>query len=247
MTVLTQPQAAAALKAAGWPAPLWPTMVAIGQAESGLTVESVSKPNTNGTVDRGWLQINSVHGYDPHRLTTDPVFCAKAGLSIWHSQGLRAWSTYSSGAFHPFLPAAQRAATPAAMAQGASLLGDLGNLAGGANDLLNPGQAIIGGLIDGSGGPLAAIKGAAGAAEALSRGVVTLAAFAGASAAWLGNSHNWTRVVEVVGGGAAVLIALRMLADTGVGGPVGAVARGSSKATHVAAKVAKPALAAAAL
>jgi hypothetical protein len=80
-----------------------PIMVAIGGAESGWRVGAVSPPNTNGTVDYGWLQINSVHGYDPRKLTTDPVYNARAGLEIFKRQGLGAWSTYNSGAYRQFM------------------------------------------------------------------------------------------------------------------------------------------------
>lgn len=91
------------LRQGGWPSNLIPTMVAIGGAESGWRVDAESKPNTNGTIDRGWLQINSVHGYDPHKLVTDPVYTARAGYDIYKRQGFGAWSVYNSGAYKAFL------------------------------------------------------------------------------------------------------------------------------------------------
>lgn len=100
MTTLTVAQAADALRKAGWTETLIPIMVGIGKAESGLRVEATSKPNRNGTIDHGWLQINSVHSqYDVARLISDPVYTAAAGLAIYKSQGLKAWSTYNSGAY----------------------------------------------------------------------------------------------------------------------------------------------------
>lgn len=91
------------LKQGGWPSSLIPTMVAIGGAESGWNIGAVSPKNTNGTVDRGWLQVNSVHGYDDARLTTDPVYTARVAYQIYKSQGLEAWSTYNNGAYKGFM------------------------------------------------------------------------------------------------------------------------------------------------
>lgn len=90
------------LKAAGWPAALIPTMVAIGGAESGWNVNATNT-NTNGTTDDGWLQINSIHGFDRDRLRSDPLYTAAAALKIYQSQGLAAWVTYNTGAFKHFL------------------------------------------------------------------------------------------------------------------------------------------------
>lgn len=59
--------------------------------------------NTNGTIDFGWLQINSVHGYDQTKLKKDPVYTARVAYQIYKSQGLEAWSTYNNGAYKSFL------------------------------------------------------------------------------------------------------------------------------------------------
>lgn len=84
---------------------------AIALAESGGQTDVVSKPNRNGTVDRGVWQINSVHS----DLAGDPLnpsdnaammFTLSHGGTNWH-----AWSTYNSGAYLAHLSTAQ-AATP---------------------------------------------------------------------------------------------------------------------------------------
>lgn len=90
------------LRQAGWPSNLIPIMVAIGGAESRWRVNATHK-NDDGSTDYGWLQINSAHGYDPARLTTDPVYNARAGLAIYKAQGLDAWTTYTSGAYKSFM------------------------------------------------------------------------------------------------------------------------------------------------
>jgi peptidoglycan hydrolase-like protein with peptidoglycan-binding domain len=105
MTQLTREQAFGVLAKAGFPsgpfktntgisAPFRMVMVAIGGAESDLTVEAQGPPNKDGSVDRGWIQINSVHGYDEDLLKSDPVYTARAGLQILLQQGVRAWAAY---------------------------------------------------------------------------------------------------------------------------------------------------------
>lgn len=72
---------------------------AIGLAESNGEVDA-QHTNSDGSIDRGWLQVNSVHKqYDPKKLLSNPVYTAKAGHDIYLTQGWRAWSTYKSGAY----------------------------------------------------------------------------------------------------------------------------------------------------
>lgn len=86
---------------------------AIALAESGGDTDVVSKPNRNGTVDKGLWQINSVHA---DLLATynyaDPAQNAQMMFILSHNgTNWSAWSTYKSGAYLVHLPAAQ-AATP---------------------------------------------------------------------------------------------------------------------------------------
>lgn len=77
-------------------------MAAIAMAESsGRT--NATNTNTNGTTDYGLWQINSSHGYDASKLLSDPLYNAKAAVAIEKSQGLGAWTTYTSGAYRQFL------------------------------------------------------------------------------------------------------------------------------------------------
>lgn len=68
----------------------------IAMAESGGNNEE-SKPNTDGSIDRGYWQINSVHG---SQSTLDPLANAKAAVAISNNgKDWKAWSTaYSDGA-----------------------------------------------------------------------------------------------------------------------------------------------------
>ena len=95
------PWLAAAL--AVFPVHLQPAFHAIGCAESGLTADAVGAPNSNGTRDYGWLQINSIW-FDGDAATftaaakTDPVQSAVGALVIYGYQGLEAWSTWRGSA-----------------------------------------------------------------------------------------------------------------------------------------------------
>jgi hypothetical protein len=84
-------------------------MAAIALAESGGRIDATNK-NTNGTIDRGIWQINSSHTqFDAQRLLSDPLYNAQAAVAIFKSQGLTAWTTYTSGAYRQFLSGASGA------------------------------------------------------------------------------------------------------------------------------------------
>ncbi len=68
-------------------------MGAISFAESRGDEDAVNH-NSNGTVDEGLWQINSIHGFSNLR---DPLANAQAMKSIVASQGLGAWVTYNEG------------------------------------------------------------------------------------------------------------------------------------------------------
>jgi len=84
-------------------------MAAIAMAESGGKVDAEGS-NANGTTDNGLWQINSSHTqYDIARLRSDPLYNAQAAVAIEKSEGLKAWTTYTSGAYKAFLSTASRA------------------------------------------------------------------------------------------------------------------------------------------
>lgn len=176
MPTLSSEQIRDVLLSGGWPDVRVLTAVQIALAESGGRTEA-THVNSNGTVDYGLLQINSVHGYDAGRLVMDPVYNARAGWEIFQKQGFDAWSTYKSGAFRQFEDAIK------------PLQGDtvsktdlvLGSLTGG---LIGDSPQDIG--LD----PLSTI----------SRLFVQIASFIGKTAAWVANPRNWLRVAEVIVG-----------------------------------------------
>lgn len=132
MTTLTAAQVAALVKQEGFPQPDWVTMVAIARAESGFNVGAVGGPNSNGTYDYGLFQINSVHGYDRGKLTSDAAYNTHAAHDIYSSQGLRAWSTYNNGAYKQFVNEARQGVAQAANVNGTGAVPTAGS-SGGAN------------------------------------------------------------------------------------------------------------------
>lgn len=118
---------------AGGSAALAPIMAAIAMAESGGNSAAVGH-NTNGSTDTGLWQINSVHNVSG---MTDPEANAKEAVKIYKSQGLSAWTTYTSGAYKKFLKSGVSAVTTGLTgstsntnATDASLTGDVGNAIG---------------------------------------------------------------------------------------------------------------------
>jgi len=78
--------------------------VAVALAESGGRTNAINANNKDGSVDRGLMQINSVHAA---LLATgdvfDPADNARMAHVVWASSGWRAWSTYNNGAYLPFM------------------------------------------------------------------------------------------------------------------------------------------------
>lgn len=97
------------------------TLAAIAAAESSGQVGAVNDNfkvagatrDPNQRYDYGLWQINSSHGFDPHRLVTDPLYNAQAALQVLRSQGFGAWATYNSGAYKKYVPSAETAAKEA--------------------------------------------------------------------------------------------------------------------------------------
>jgi hypothetical protein len=98
---------------------------------------------------------------------------------------------------------------------------------------------------DGGGGSLDGLTGGGdgglfGPFVSLAKAAVAISLVVTRGTAWVANPRNWLRVVEVVGGAAALFIGLKMLAGAGVGGPVaGAVTAGVQGATAAAGAVKK--------
>lgn len=98
-------------------------MVAIAGAESGwnpAALGDVSREDATWGPSVGLWQVRSERAQygtggprDASRLT-DPAFNAAAAYTIYRGQGLRAWSTYNSGAYRSYLGQAATASTSGA-------------------------------------------------------------------------------------------------------------------------------------
>lgn len=106
-SAITASTAAAAVRAAGFPAAMVPVMVAIAMAESSLR-PTATHTNSNGSTDYGLFQINSSHT-DVLGMGSwsDPYVNAKMAKVIYDRQGLAAWSVYNSGAYNQYLSLAE--------------------------------------------------------------------------------------------------------------------------------------------
>lgn len=102
-THLSAKQMAQYLDGAGWPADKLVTGVAIGFAESG------GDTGADNGIAAGFMQVNyrAHHQWDAAQLK-DPSTCADASVSILHSEGEKAWVTFTSGAYKAFIPAARK-------------------------------------------------------------------------------------------------------------------------------------------
>jgi hypothetical protein len=102
-------QLAAIWVRAGGNAAFAPIAAAIAMAESSGNPNAIGH-NTNGSIDRGLWQINSVHG---GQSTTDPLANAKAAVAISNNgKTWSPWVTYNTGAYKKYLSGAQTAAGP---------------------------------------------------------------------------------------------------------------------------------------
>jgi hypothetical protein len=125
---------------AGGSRALAPTMAAIALAESGGRVSALNDNPSTGDYSAGLWQTNyfgSLRGPrtraygSPDALRSDPLAAARSAVGIQASQGLSAWSTYTSGAYRSHLmsgsppppgalPGDAKAAAAAAKAQDAA-------------------------------------------------------------------------------------------------------------------------------
>ena len=88
---------------AGGPKTEAPTAAAIALAESGGHANAEGH-NTNGTIDRGLWQINSVHGA---LSTTNVAANVKAAVQIHKESGWSPWTTFKTGAYTKAVTTAQ--------------------------------------------------------------------------------------------------------------------------------------------
>jgi hypothetical protein len=163
------------------------TMTAIALAESGGNTDATNT-NTNGSVDTGLWQINSVHGFGGN--LKDPRVNAQAAKAVFDKQSYTAWTVFKTGAYRSKLPEAISANPKSGMSI-ADILKSIptaaGTLTGVAGDVASAANPLAG-LGD----------------------LVGLAAKAGT---FLMDPQNWLRILYVAIGGALVIGALVIVAQ----------------------------------
>jgi len=82
-----------------------PLMAAIAKAESGGIAGNTNPTDNNGTQTSWglWQISDGTHGWSYGGDPYDPLTNAKAAVMKYHSQGLAAWGTYTSGAYKQYL------------------------------------------------------------------------------------------------------------------------------------------------
>lgn len=81
-----------------------PLATAICMAESGCRSDAIGY-NSDGSVDRGVFQINSVHYKRVNSLDQllDAETNIKVAAQIYHEQGFKPWVTFKTGKYRQFL------------------------------------------------------------------------------------------------------------------------------------------------
>lgn len=115
MPKLSASKIAGYLKQAGFPQNDLTIGVAISLAESGGNTDAINRANSNGTVDYGLMQINSIHGIQNDKWS-DPVVNTRYAFKIYSDakarglNGWQPWSTFNNGAYRLHMAEAARGA-----------------------------------------------------------------------------------------------------------------------------------------
>lgn len=194
----------------------WVTGAAIAKAELGLCSDATNN-NTNGSIDYGLFQINSIHPYDdadPTRLF-EPSYNTVAAIEIYNDSGSwRPWSTYNASRYTQFLGEAQAAydrvvggegppPPTCEIAWGTVRAGERGSVVSAVQYLLNArGGAVV---ADGVFGPntQAAVAAFQGTSGLVADGIVGPQTWAALTAGYLvkeGDGGEAVKAVQVVVG-----------------------------------------------
>ncbi len=165
------------------------TAAAVALAES-RGIPTATNTNSNGSIDRGLWQINSVHGAQS---TTDVIANVKAAIAISNNgANWSPWTTFKTGAYKTFLGQVPTLNTlggtdPTGAALGSAFAGV-------------PGLGAVGAIGQGAGA----------LGVNLPNPLSSLDLFASVLA-WLTTPANWLRILEFVAGAVAVFYALMQL------------------------------------
>jgi hypothetical protein len=173
------------------------TIVAIGMSESGGNANAENH-NSNGTTDAGYWQINQIH-WGGLQISAVKDLNVNAGLAYrvsGNGKNFQPWTDYKNNKYRTHIGAAQNAVKSLGTESVQTGLEDIA------------GAEQVGDVVD-------ATAGALGKIGSVFEATWKILADAGA---WVGNPHNWTRIVQVVGGGAILVVGAGMvLKETDVG------------------------------
>jgi len=79
----------------------FPIMLAIAKAESALNSFATNTDNSDGSVDVGIFQINSIHKYSGD--LTDVDYNLQCAREVFNREGVGAWNAYNNGKYKDFL------------------------------------------------------------------------------------------------------------------------------------------------
>ncbi len=188
-----------------------PMAAAIALAESGGSVRSENH-NTNGSIDRGLWQINSIHG---SQSTFDVAGNAKAAVAISkNGTDWTPWATYNEGKYKQFL-------------------------GGGSGDklgIVKLGESLAGGAVKEFNNVKNAVTAIPKGIDAVGKGIESIASVIN----FIGSPGGTARILKVVGGGVLILIAGNELVKVGgestAAGPFKRAATTATKVAEIAPK-----------
>lgn len=171
-------------------------MVAVGLAESGGNERAHNSNASTRDDSYGLFQINMYGDLGPRRRQQyglrsnaelyDPNRNVDIAGKIYRSQGKSAWGTYTSGAYRQYT---DRATAAVGAVTGS---GGLGSIVEAATEA--PGEVL----------------GALNPLDDMYRAVAGALSWVGAAAGWIGDPHNWVRVLQVGGGIVLALVAVNI-------------------------------------
>lgn len=121
MTTYSYSQLEALWKKAGGNPVMAPLMAAIAEAESSGNPNATNPTDNNGTqTSWGLWQISNGTHAQPAPNILNPLVNAEQAVKKYHSQGLGAWGTYTSGAYKKYLGGAGTAPSSGTSSSGTS-------------------------------------------------------------------------------------------------------------------------------
>jgi hypothetical protein len=224
VTTLNAAQIAQYASQAGFSGNALITATAIALAESSGRTDVI---NSLGCVGL-WQIYQKYHPQWSVAQLQNPATNAQAAYAISNGgRDFTPWETYTNGMYIAQLGAARLGAASVTQSQAGGSSGSQSAVP--ANWLTDLGNGLTGGAL--------------GAVTGTVDGLASVGSLGISGARWISDGHNWVRIVEVIAGGSAILVGLKMLADSGVPSPVVTAAHGADQARksaeHAAGKVAE--------